>query len=187
MSNPGAAIKGFYRDVLTESGRGVIYDSGWHSNTIVDNGRILLASFMKNDQSFTLSGVNKLVVGSGDPAWDTAGLPTQDKATQSDLVTPAADPPDPPLDVEIAFLEADGSHSTSPTNLLEITAVLEEGYPQPVDGSGLDSYPLREFGLFAEVDLGPSGLQPFMINWITHPVIHKGPTSSLIRVVRLHF
>ena len=184
MNNFGAAIKGRYRDILTERGRGVLYDSGWNSNTIVDTGRMLLASFMKNDHNFTLTGVNKLIVGSGDPAWDVTGLPEQDREKQVKLVTPAADDP---LDVQIAFIDPDGNEHSDPTNLLQITAVLEEGYPDLVDDSGLDSYPLREFGLFAEVNLGPSGLQPFMINWITHPVIYKGPTSSLIRVVRLHF
>lgn len=185
--NLGASIKGIYRDVITERGRGVVFDSGWNSNTIVDTGRILLAKFMKDD-IYTISDKKVLIVGSGDPDWDDNGLPTQDRTKRTGLFMPAEENP---LKVNMAFLGSDGQ-SDDATNLLQITAVLPEGYPAPIQDSGLDSYPLREFGLFVDVTKfddsnNTEESKQYMINWITHPVIHKGPTSSLIREIRLHF
>ena len=189
MDNLGAALKGIYRDVLIDQDRGVVFDSGWNSNTIVDTGRILLARFMKDD-IYTLSKKKKLIVGSGAPSWDDNGLPEQGRTSRTGLLTPAVEDP---LKVSMAFLTQSlgDSQSIAATNILQITTVLPVGYPAPVHDSGLDSYPLREFGLFIDVakldDLNNPIPEQYMINWITHPVIHKGPTSSLIREIRLHF
>ena len=49
MERIGASLKGIYRDILKGADNRIIHDSGWVSNTIVDNCRVLLAGFMKSE------------------------------------------------------------------------------------------------------------------------------------------
>lgn len=67
MTGNGISIKGMYRDVLIDPDRGVTYDSGWHSNTIVRHCRVLIAGFMKNESP---GGIQYLAVGRGKDEWD---------------------------------------------------------------------------------------------------------------------
>lgn len=186
MDNIGQALKGRYRDILTEPGRGVIFDSGWNSNTIVDRCRMLLASFMRSD---TASGIQYLAVGQGEQSWD-AGIPPTDPATTIALINQAPDASAPfehPIafdDLVFTYLDASETPVGGPTPRLQISATLPPGVPQPLGGG--TTYPLREFGLFGQFTVG-SETQNYMINTIRHPVIHKGPTATLIRVVRLYF
>lgn len=170
----GSTIQGMYRDILKDSDHGVIYDSGWHSNTIVDRCRILLAGFMRSDSS---SGIQYLAVGRGEEAWDDDGI-SDIPSTTIALVNQAADPP--VADLDFVYLNEADNAVAGPTQRIQITATLGPGYPAPLGGG--TTYPLREFGLF-----GSFGATDFMINCIRHPVIHKGPTATLIRVVRLYF
>ena len=186
MENIGHALKGRYRDILTEPGRGVIFDSGWNNNTIVDRCRMLLAGFMRSDAS---SGIQYLAVGQGEESWDS-GIPSADPATTFELFNKAADA-DPPFEHPIAFddltftyLSASEEPIDGPTPRIQISATLPPGVPQPLGGG--TTYPLREFGLFGRFTVG-SEIEDYMINTIRHPVIHKGPTATLIRVVRLYF
>lgn len=182
MESIGHALKGRYRDILTEPGRGVVFDSGWNSNTIVDRCRMLLAGFMRSDTS---SGIQYLAVGRGDESWD-AGIPLTGLETTIALLNQAPDAAPPyehPIavdDLTFNYLDASETPVGGPTPRLQITATLPPGVPQPL-GAGT-TYPLREFGLF-----GRFGGTDYMINTIRHPVIHKGPTATLIRVVRLYF
>lgn len=177
MTPSSLSIHGIYRDVLRDRERRVVHDSGWVSNTIVTRCRVLLASFVKNDPA--AAGIRYLAVGRGDAAWDADGIP----ATNPDATTALVQAHEPPIDVgalAVDYLDAAGDVQQTPAASIQITATLEPGYPPPV--AGLNTYPLREFGLFGEL-----GGTPFMINSIRHPVIHKDAGATLIRVVRLYF
>ncbi|MCG9967135.1 hypothetical protein L9W92_03585 [Pelotomaculum terephthalicicum JT] len=63
MENIGGTLRGMYRDTLFNVENKLVFDSGWISNTIVDNGRILLAAFMKGEQN--IGGINWMMVGKG--------------------------------------------------------------------------------------------------------------------------
>jgi hypothetical protein len=173
------AVHGVYRDILKEPERGLIYDSGWHRNTIVNRCRMLLAGFMKRDSS--TSGIQYLQVGQGVETWDVEGIPDPEPDTTFKLENPVADHVN---DLVFTYLDAENDpiHDSAdePTERLQITATLQAGYPAALPGG--TTYPLREFALF-----GQFGLESYMINCIRHPVIHKGPTATLIRVVRLYF
>jgi hypothetical protein len=170
MTRSKLSIHGIYRDVVEDAERRVVRDSGWVSNTIVSRCHELLASFMKNGPA---SGIQYLEVGRGSDTWDAEPVPSG--PGQTALVD---ENPFKVEDLEVAYLDADDDVQEAPSNRLQITATLGPGYP-PVDGT---SYPLREFGLFGELDG-----EPYMINAIRHPVIHKDATTTLIRVVRLYF
>lgn len=170
------SIRGIYRDVIRDGQGVVVEDRGWASNTIVTRCRVLLASFLKNESA---GGIRHLAVGSGDAAWDSGGAPASDPDATTGLTAPYL-PPIDVADLEVAFLDAGDEVQTEASNRLQITATLGPGYPAPVPG--LSTYPLREFGLFAELGGGDS-----MINSIRHPVIHKDAAATLIRVVRLYF
>ena len=169
-------LRGIYRDVLKEPRRGVIHDSGWRSNTVVDRCRTLLAGFMRSDGS---NGIQYLAVGQGEAAWDD-GIPPTDPVTTVGLTNQAADPPVGVAGLDFAYLDASDAPVAGPTQRLQVSATLPPGYPAPLAGG--DTYPLREFGLFGRFDT-----TDYMINCIRHPVIHKGPTATLIRMVRLYF
>lgn len=169
-------IRGYYRDILIKPDGQIAHDSGWSKNTIVTNCRILLASFIKGE---TTAGIVHLQVGQGDSAWDASGAPPSPVNTEA-LVTPY-DPPILAGDLVIKYLDdSDNVIETAVTPRIEITASLGEDYPAPLPG--IQSYPLREFGLFGQLDG-----TPFMINSIRHPVIHKDADATLVRKIRLYF
>ena len=186
MGGDGILIKGMYRDIITGPTGALIFDSGWNSNTIVRNCRVLIAGFMKND---TPSGIQCLVVGQGKDEWD-------EKWNSSDPPGPAPQttdhleaPYDPPITlsrvagqgfIEIDYLdELDKPVVSGVTSRLQLKAILEPGYPAPVQ---FNTYPLREFGLFGEF-----GGQKFMINCVRHPVIYKDSAATLVREIKLYF
>ena len=167
------AIRGIYRDRLIEPGGRVASDSGWRSNLIVLNCRVLLAGFLSNDKAL---GIQSLQVGRGDPAWDATPPPAADPAATNALVDPA------PFVIPVAaltlqYLNAADGVSPTPTNRVQITATL--GPNQPT-AAGSPPFPLREFGLF-----GKFGAAPFMIDYIRHPLIEKDGVVTLERKVRL--
>ncbi len=175
MKSISATMSGIYRDRLIGPDKRLLHDSGWVSNTIVTNCRVLLAGFMKNDFP---NGIQFMAVGQGDEAWDSTGPPAADES-DTDLVNRFA----PEIEVsalQIDFLNETDQPTVTPTNRLQITATLSPGYPAPI--APLNTYPLREFGLF-----GRAGGADYMINYIRHPAIHKDAAATLIRVVRLFF
>jgi hypothetical protein len=172
-------LKGIYRDIMTAPDGTVLHDSGWHSNTIVDRCRILLAGFIRND---TTSGIQHLQVGQGNASWDANGAPAP-TAGATALVAPAADAPIAFANLEVAYLSSGGTTlpaTDPPTPQIQITATLPAGYPAPLAGGSI--YPLREFGLF-----GRFGGTLYMINNVRHPVIFKEASTTLTRIVRLYF
>lgn len=175
MEKPGASIKGIFRDVLKGPDGRTIHDSGWNSNTIVNNGRVLLAGFMRNDSP---NGIQFLAVGQGLENWDVDGVPAA-TASATDLVARHT-PPIPESQLSLVYLNEADAVVAGPTNRLQITATLEPGYPEIT--APAVSFPLREFGLF-----GTFNGADFMINSVRHPVIHKDASATLIRVIRLYF
>lgn len=175
MEQLGGQLKGIYRDILKDGQGRVLSDSGWSSNTIARQCRVLLAGFMKGDAS---GGIHHLAFGTGRASWDQDGPPAPDPSA-TDLIAPC--PPPMPLNaLNLIYLDEDNNEVATPTSRLQITAILEPGYPAP--GTPEDTCPLREFGLFGTFD----GAY-FMINSIRHPVIHKDASATLIRKIRLHF
>lgn len=170
----GKGPTGKYRDRLLRPGAGA-EEWDWRSNIVVDNCRLLLAGFMRGAD---VKGVGFLAVGRGDPAWDAVD-PGHPPASVSALAD--ASPvliPVPPGD--IAFLDAEGNLSVTPTRRIQVTVTLAPGTPAP--GGGETAYPLREFGLF-----GTFGADRYMIDYVRHPVIHKGAGDTLVRTIRLVF
>ncbi|OKY74269.1 MAG: hypothetical protein BM485_14705 [Desulfobulbaceae bacterium DB1] len=168
-------LKGIYRDILQDGNGAIIHDSGWTANTIVERCRILLAGFIRNDPS---DGIRYMAFGQGLAAWDDGGPPPPDPMAVA-LVTPYT-PPIAFANLSVAYLDEGLSEVAAPTSRLQITAILEPGYPAPLPT--LATYPLREFGLF-----GRLGGTDFMINSIRHAVIHKDASATLIRMIRLFF
>lgn len=176
MEKVTGGLRGMYRDIIKDPENDIYLDSGWKKNTIVDRCRMLLAGFMRNDAS---SGIQFLAVGQGDPAWDDEEIPASNPASTTDLVNPHA-PPIAASELDFTYLDDLDNPVAGPTTCLQISATLAPDYPPPL--SGTTTYPLREFGLYGEFDGND-----YMINSIRHPVIHKGATATLIRVVRLYF
>jgi hypothetical protein len=168
-------IKGIYRDRLFDAHGRPIFDSGWRNNLIVLRCRVLLAGFMKNE---TALGIRSLQVGRGDPAWDTTPPPAPDP----DAITQLVDSSPfsiPHTDLTLQYLNASDQIVAGPTNRIQIVATLGPGQPTPATDP---PYPLREFGLFGELN----GTL-FMIDYIRHPLIEKDGAVTLERRVRLIF
>jgi hypothetical protein len=175
MEHIGNHLKGIYRDILKTADGGVIHDSGWVSNTIVERCRILLAGFMRNDPT---DGIHHLAFGQGQATWDSGDTPAPDPSATG-LVTPY-NPPIAAANLTMTYLDENNSEVAVPTSRLQITAILAPGYPVPL--TPLTTYPLREFGLF-----GRFNGADYMINSIRHAVIHKDASATLIRMIRLFF
>ena len=172
----GKVIEGIYRDRLIASDGQVVFDSDWKSNVIVLRCRVLLAGFMRNEA--TAKGIQSLKVGQGDPAWDNlVQLPKPDPNVLDKLVDNA------PFAIPLAKLKLDYLNpqtddlSVTPTNRIQVTAVLGPGEP-----AGADPFPLREFGLFGQMN----GTD-FMIDYVRHPLIEKDALLTLERKLRLAF
>ncbi len=166
-------IKGIYRDRLLDAGGQLVFDSEWKSNLIVTNCRVLLAGFMRNEVS--ARGIRNLQVGQGDPAWDTTPPPAPPPSSNT-LVDNTTKFTIPVANLILQYLNDSDAIVPGPTSRVEITATL--GPNQPVAGI----YNLREFGLFGELNG-----QPFMIDYVRHPVIQKSGSFTLERRIRLIF
>lgn len=165
-------VKGIYRDRLLGADGQLVFDSDWKSNLIVTNCRVLLAGFMRNET--TARGIRSLQVGQGRPEWDTQpppGPPVTSNTLEdtNPFVIPVAN-------LTLQYLNDSDAIVPGPTSRIQITATLGPNQPSP----GIVS--LREFGLFGELNG-----QPFMIDYIRHPVIQKSGSFTLERRVRLIF
>ncbi len=170
MENIGGALRGMYRDTLFDAEDRLVFDSGWVSNTIVETGRILLASFMKGEQD--IGGICWMKVGKGLAAW--GNKPEQPAVTATDLRAPYSKKVPIDSKQDIFYLDEKNNPTGQPTRRLEIRVVMGQDFPEKDKTSDL-----REFGLFSK-DLR-------MINCVYHPLIQKAAPETLIRVVRLFF
>jgi hypothetical protein len=170
----GKLIEGIYRDVLFGPDGEPISDSGWQSNMIVLSCRVLLAGFMKNEA--TAKGIQSLRIGQGDSAWDNLAQPPK---PDPNTLTKLVDSPGisiPGLKLEYLDPKTD-TVTVNQTSRLQITATLGPGQP-----AAPDPYPLREFGLFGQMNGND-----FMIDYVRHPLIEKDSLMTLERKVRLAF
>ena len=169
-------LHGMYHDVLRDADGHVLFDRGWHHNTIVVQCRKLLAGFMAGPLSL---GVQGMRVGKGSDAWDLTSPPAP-SAAQTALVDPNPFLV-PKAALQIDFLDAAAAVTPSPTNRLQIVATLGPNVPAWPDVNHASGN-LREFGLVGQL----SGVET-LINYVTHPVIVKDPLSTLTRTVWLVF
>jgi len=176
METITASLRGIYRDILRNAHNSVVYDSGWRTNAIVLDARILLAAFMKGDPC---TGITCLKVRQGDEKWDQVLEPVP---RNTDILTD-------PNPYQLELLESDKTYlpdaSSSDmfpncTNAIQIVARLDKDFPSLP--SGQTFYPLREFGLFGKIQD-----KLCMINCVRHPVIHKDNQTSLTRIIKLYF
>ena len=171
-----AGLRGMYRDVLTAPDGSLLCDRGWKRNTIVNDCKRLLAALLHGG-GVGLS-IQGMAVGQGNAAWDQTGPPAP-QPTQSALVD--LSPFSVPLaDLQIDFLSG-STVTATPTNRLQITATLGPNVPSWPDANHPTAN-LREFGLIGQL-AGTTTL----INYVTHPVIVKDPSSTLTRTVWLVF
>ena len=169
------SIEGIYRDRLIGSGGRLVADSGWRHNQIVLPCRVLLAGFLKNDPAL---GIRSMQVGQGSPSWDAAPPPPADPSVTTTLTDP--NPFVIPLTrLQVDYLDQADAITNTPTNRIQITTTLGPNEPSAV---GSPPFPLREFGLFAQLNGAPS-----MIDYVRHPLIPKEGSVSLERRVRLIF
>jgi|SRR5271157_289744 len=174
MSDLG--LHGIYRDRLFDASHRLISDSGWKPNLIVANCRVLLGGFMGGVA--TARGVQTMQVGRGRPEWDTTPPPPPDPNTTTKLDDPSPFVI-PPAGLTLEFLDSSDAIVAGPTSRIQIVATLGLNQPSPATSP---PFPLREFGLF-----GALNGQPFMIDYIRHPLIEKSGAVSLERRVRLVF
>jgi hypothetical protein len=171
----GEFLRGRYRDIVRAPDGTVLVDRGWHDNAIVADCRRLLASFMAGKPG---TGIGGVLVGSGQAAWDVGGPPAATPA-QAALVDPHPFLV-PAANLQIDFLD-NGGVTALPTNRIQIVATIGPGKP-PWPDAHHAAASLREFGL-----VGHIGGTQTLINYVTHPVINKDPTSTLERTIWLVF
>lgn len=173
MEDIGNTLRGMYRDTIFDAENRLVFDSGWVSNTIVVNGRVLLASLMKGDPN--ASGIYCMKVGMGSEEW--ISNPNQPAASVTDLVKPYKNKVTIDPETDISYLDEKSNKTGQPTHRLEVRVVLGKDFPEKDKTSEL-----REFGLFGRFDK-----ELRMINCVRHPLILKAAQETLIRVVRLVF
>jgi len=175
----GDSLRGMYRDTLFNAENRLIFDSGWASNTIVYNCRVLLASFMKGESKI---GISHMKVGWGCNTW--IGVPPKPDGTEDQLENAYSET------ISIASMKYLHDENESPfdpekpNNRLEIKVILYANVPVNPDPNNPEFSPLREFGLFSKQNDKAAAR---MINCVRHPLIQKAKTDTLIRVVRLVF
>jgi hypothetical protein len=167
---------GIYRDRLFDAASRLINDSGWKSNMIVTNCRVLLGGFMGGVA--TALGIQTMQVGRGRPEWDVTPPPPPDPNTTTKL-DDAAPFVIPHATLVFQYLDNSDAIVAGPTSRIQIVATL--GLNQPSLATD-PPFPLREFGLFGQLNG-----QPFMIDYVRHPLIEKSGAVSLERRVRLVF
>ncbi len=178
IESPSLGLHGMFRDVLSAPDGSVLWDRGWRKNAIVTSCHTLLASFMAGAPTQT-KGIQGLVVGQGLDAWDGPGGAPPATPAQTWLVDP--NPWTAPLSaLQFTFLSG-GAPSAQPTNRLQIIVTLGPKMPLWPDGNHASGN-LREFGLVAEINGVPK-----LVNYVTHPVIVKDPSSTLTRTIWLVF
>ncbi|MEM7305817.1 MAG: hypothetical protein AAF682_04070 [Planctomycetota bacterium] len=167
--------RGRYRDVLRGPQRGVVVARPPRSNAIVADCRRVLAGLLGPGQAL---GIQGLAIGAGLSSWDGCGAPRATPA-QTKLVDPKPYVI-PASELAIDFIEK-GRVTKQPTNELQIRAKLGADVP-PWPDRGHRASSLREFGL-----LGQLGGAQVLINYVTHPVIHKDRDTTLERTIWLVF
>lgn len=179
MNETMPTYSGCYRDKVFDGRGRLTYDSGWRKNRIVNNCRVLVAALMNGavQPGTGGSGIKKLLIGRGDPAWDTTA-PGEPPATRDALFDLN---PIEVTDLTISFAhDSPGQDPSQPSPVLSILVRLEPGVPVP-DGTS-PAFPMREFGL-----VGNWNDTEFLVNLVWHPVIYKDMSATLLRTIELSF
>lgn len=184
MFDKSFEIHGIYRDKMFTKKGDLMYDSGWKNNTIVNECREMITSFMKGGPEEidtqitgeTIHGIRYLKVGYGKPEWDAlwngTDVPKAD-ADVSDLIRAYNDL----IEIKSDCIEyVEGNRMC-----LQVKCILESGVPVNTFTES-NVVELREFGLF-----GKYYDREYMINCVYHPLISKDENSRLERVIRLFF
>ena len=147
----------------------LIEKTPWIPNIIVDSISTLLGALFSGETGYT--GIQYVVVGSGDADWDVNGTPDPGESQtvmDSEIARVAA---------SIVYLDAANAETASVTGRLAITGTFG-----PNDGNG----DWREWGLAggnatATQDTG------LLIDYQTHDIVSKTTNDTILRRVRLSF
>jgi hypothetical protein len=170
-----SALRGTYRDRLTDAQGRPVWDSGWRTNRVVDSCNALIAALMKAEPGF--SGVLFWAVGAGATSWDNL-MPSPlaaDRQLSNEIARKAVVPAD------IVFLDDQDAAVAGPTSRLRIASTFT---PADFGGQGIPS--LREFGLFGG-DATTTANSGWMIDYVIHPLIRLSAGMTLTRNLNLTF
>lgn len=169
------AIKGFFRDVMTDCQGRRHWESRWRSNLVVNQCNLLLSMLMKRHAG--MEGILYCAIGEGEEAWDTNRpiplMPDTQLTSEVYRKPISAD--------QMIYLDEDGQPTGVPTGRLDITVEFR-GEDMVSNGT----QPVREFGLFGgdATDHANSG---YLINRVTHDRYDLTPLLTLNRKIRLTF
>jgi hypothetical protein len=163
-------MQGRYRDTVADRAGRPLAQGPWRSNAIVDSCWPLLAALLKGEPG--MQGILFWAVGAGDPAWDAVLPPPNPQATGlRDEVARVPVKPD-----DMAFLDAQGHRSASPTPRLELRVRFRWTEPRT----------LREFGVFGGDATEQAG-SGTLLNYVMHPRVDLGAGKQLQRRLRFSF
>lgn len=184
MSKINVYAKGSFQDTLiwkSISGFTRTEERPWRSNQIQDSAlltiaeRLMGASAQSNGNYSAWGSIHTMKLGEGNVSWD-AQPPTK-PFTQQDLTAAWYNKPVYPNDFQF-YDTQQGATTTSVSNAFRLEVTI--GYSESNGAS------LREFGLFSGAT---SSLESDwnMINWVSHPVIHKDQNLSIERTIDIQF
>ncbi|NIM10479.1 MAG: hypothetical protein GTO45_00675 [Candidatus Aminicenantes bacterium] len=182
-------VRGKYRDVLIKCQEPVL-DTGWKSNTIVQDYGLFLAGLMKKEFNRKI-GIEYILVGSGSEEFTAFKQKAVDYFNW--LNTGASGPyvsesywiwAKPIESDNVKFLDADDLEVTEVTHRLMIDVTIQEHEPSE------DTFDFREFGLLG-IDKDELGKfvtdRLYFINYVTHGQITKDSNMELSRCIKLTF
>jgi len=154
-------------DRLTPQDR--LHVTEWTSNDIVASFSTLLGALLKSEAGH--SGVQYVVVGSGESSWDSGGVPDPTTA-QEDMVSELGR-----VQATVTYLDNANNTSLQPTNRIHIAGVFG---PTQANGQW------REWGVVGgnATQAADSG---YLIDYQTEAVVTKTSSFTLSRRVRLTF
>lgn len=173
-------VRGFFKDIVYKKGPdGVVRkveETGWVHNDIVEGMVKLIAALMKQEAG--LVGMLYHAQGTGEPTWDTAGIPTpgwSDVALTNEYFRKAPD--------SIVFVDETGNPTATVTNRLLVQTTLDFGEANGDDGLGRN---IRCQGIFggdatATLDSG------YMLDEINHTKRWKDVTVKIVRFIKFVF
>jgi hypothetical protein len=182
-------IRGEYRDVLFKR-REAILDTGWKSNTIVQDYGMFLAGLMKKEFNRKI-GIEYILAGSGSEefvsfkqkaadyfAWVNTGA-SGPYVSENYWIWAKQITPD-----NVKFLDADDLEVAGVTHKLMIDVTVQENEPSE------DTFDFREFGLLG-IDKDEYGAfvtdRMYFINYVAHGQITKDSSMELSRCIKITF
>ena len=143
--------------------------SKWEPNIIVDNSGLILSALCKGEGGY--SGLQYVVIGSGNVSWDTSGVPSP-TVGQTQMVNELGR-----VAASIVFLDGSNNPTASVTNKLEISGTFGSGVAEGADW--------REWGIVGGNATGTANTG-LLFDYSTHSAIPKD-TETIISRVRIIF